>query len=135
MHQDAEAQFGADLITGDLEDLKTAVHAALKKLEEPAPEQPEEQAAAARRFETADSSLVGVGKGALLVSEEFALDQIVGNGTAIDRNEGRARSGAEIVDRLRDADIPASGPDAAYSHSNSVGRRKSRPLSLANQAA
>src|SRR5580700_1356418 len=31
--KDAEAQFGADLITGDLEDLKAAIHAALKKIE------------------------------------------------------------------------------------------------------
>jgi hypothetical protein len=47
LHQDAEAQFGADLITGDLEDLKTSVHATLKKLEKPEPDQPAEQAAAA----------------------------------------------------------------------------------------
>ena len=32
--RDAEAQFGADLVTGDLESLKGAIHAALKKLEE-----------------------------------------------------------------------------------------------------
>ena len=31
--RDPEAQFGADLITGDMEDLKAAIHAALKKLE------------------------------------------------------------------------------------------------------
>jgi len=31
--RDADAQFGADLITGDLEDLKAAIHAALKKIE------------------------------------------------------------------------------------------------------
>jgi hypothetical protein len=35
LHKDAEAQFGADLITGDLETLKAAVHAALQKLEKP----------------------------------------------------------------------------------------------------
>ena len=33
--RDPEAQFGADLITGDLEDLKAAIHAALKKIEVP----------------------------------------------------------------------------------------------------
>ncbi len=49
LHQDAEAQFGADLITGDLEDLKTSIHTTLKKLEKPEPEQPEEQAVAADR--------------------------------------------------------------------------------------
>lgn len=36
LHRDAEAQFGADLITADLEVLKSAVHAALKKAEKPA---------------------------------------------------------------------------------------------------
>lgn len=37
LHNDAAAQVGADLITGDLEHLKGAIHAALKKLERPAP--------------------------------------------------------------------------------------------------
>ena len=40
LHQDAEAQFGADLITGDLEELKTSIHATLKKLETPEQEKP-----------------------------------------------------------------------------------------------
>jgi hypothetical protein len=49
LHQDAEAQFGADLITGDIEALKTSMYATLKKLEKSEPEQPEEQASAADR--------------------------------------------------------------------------------------
>jgi hypothetical protein len=48
LHQDAEAQFGADLITGDLENLKASIHATLKKLERPEPQLPEEQASAAK---------------------------------------------------------------------------------------
>ncbi len=40
LHQDAEAQFGADLITGDIEALKNSIHATLKKLEKPEPKQP-----------------------------------------------------------------------------------------------
>jgi len=36
LHRDAETQFGADLITGDLEALKAAVHCALKGIEEDA---------------------------------------------------------------------------------------------------
>lgn len=40
--RDPEAQFGADLITGDLEDLKAAIHAALKKMEAPEPPKPQE---------------------------------------------------------------------------------------------
>ncbi len=35
LHRDAEAQYGADLITGDFEELKSAVHAALKRSEGP----------------------------------------------------------------------------------------------------
>ena len=37
LHQDAEAQYGADLITGDLEELKTAIHGKLKAIEKPDP--------------------------------------------------------------------------------------------------
>lgn len=47
LHQDAEAQIGADLITSDIESLKTAIHAILTKLEKPEPQLPAEQAAAA----------------------------------------------------------------------------------------
>lgn len=32
LHEDKDVQFGADLITGDLEELKTAIHATLKRL-------------------------------------------------------------------------------------------------------
>lgn len=35
LHGDAEAQFGADLVTADLEQLKSSIHSALKKLEQP----------------------------------------------------------------------------------------------------
>ncbi|UCE63020.1 MAG: hypothetical protein JSU59_09090, partial [Nitrospirota bacterium] len=49
LHQNAEVQFGADLITGDIEDLKTSIYGTLKKLENPEPKQPEEQAADAER--------------------------------------------------------------------------------------
>lgn len=40
LHNDLEAQFGADLITSDLEALKAAVHAALRSLQEPDPGKP-----------------------------------------------------------------------------------------------
>jgi hypothetical protein len=46
LHQDAEAQIGADLITADIEGLKTSIHAILTKLEKPEPQLPREQAAA-----------------------------------------------------------------------------------------
>ncbi len=47
LHQDAEVQFGADLITGDLEYLKASIHATLNRLGEPECKPPGESAAAA----------------------------------------------------------------------------------------
>ncbi len=44
LNQDAETQFGADLITGDLEELKTSIHSTLKKLEKIKPDQHNEHA-------------------------------------------------------------------------------------------
>jgi TIR domain len=42
LHQDAQVQFGADLITADIEQLRGAMHATLKKIEQPEPRQPED---------------------------------------------------------------------------------------------
>lgn len=44
LHQDAETQIGADLITADIESLKTSIHAILTKLEKPEPPPPPGQA-------------------------------------------------------------------------------------------
>lgn len=46
LHQDAEAQFGADLITGNLESLKNTIHATVQKLKEPESKLPDVQDAA-----------------------------------------------------------------------------------------
>lgn len=46
LHRDAETQYGADLITADLEALKASIHATLKRLEQPEPDQPLVRAAA-----------------------------------------------------------------------------------------
>jgi hypothetical protein len=40
LHQDAQAQFGADLIAGAIEELRAAIHATLKKIEQPDLTQP-----------------------------------------------------------------------------------------------
>jgi hypothetical protein len=40
LHADEEMQFGADLITGGIEDVKRAIHSALKELERSGPEPP-----------------------------------------------------------------------------------------------
>jgi hypothetical protein len=43
LHQDAQAQFGADLITGDIEELRCAIHATLRKIEQPEPQLPDRE--------------------------------------------------------------------------------------------
>ena len=57
---DAEAQFGADLITGDLEDLKAAIHAALKKIETPELTPPAKAVAETGETTETDTKLVYV---------------------------------------------------------------------------
>jgi hypothetical protein len=44
LHQDPQAQFGADLIAGDIEELRAAIHDTLRKIEQPEPKQPERDA-------------------------------------------------------------------------------------------
>ena len=51
LHRDAEAQFGADLITGDVEALKTSIHTTLKKLEESEGQPPTGETTHAERAE------------------------------------------------------------------------------------
>ena len=48
LHQDAEAQFGADLIAGAIEELRAAIHASLRKIEQPEPQQSERDASTAQ---------------------------------------------------------------------------------------
>jgi hypothetical protein len=40
LHQDVQAQFGADLIAGDDEELRAAIHTTLRKIEQPEPKKP-----------------------------------------------------------------------------------------------
>ena len=51
---------------------------------------------------------VGAGEGALLVAEQFALEQRLGNRRAIDRHEFLVLTRAEFVDRARHQLLPAS---------------------------
>jgi TIR domain len=48
LHTDAEAQLGADLIAGDIEELRAAVHSTLRQIEQPEPKRPESTAAGER---------------------------------------------------------------------------------------
>src|SRR5262245_13638778 len=49
LHQDANAQLVADLIAGDIEELRTAIHTTLNKIEHPEPKQPERDATEAQQ--------------------------------------------------------------------------------------
>jgi TIR domain-containing protein len=58
LHADAQAQFGADLIAGDIEELRAAIHATLKKIEQPEPRQPERDATQAQAAAGESSKLI-----------------------------------------------------------------------------
>ena len=58
------------------------------------------QRAAGGQLELALPRLAGVGERALLVAEQFAFGQRLGNGRAIDRHERPVAAAAEIMDRL-----------------------------------
>src|SRR5215831_19127306 len=47
LHQDADAQFGADLVAGDIEEVRAAIHATLSKIEQPAAKPPDSTGAEA----------------------------------------------------------------------------------------
>lgn len=58
LHQDAQAQFGADLIAGDIEELRTAIHTTLKKIEQPEPKPPERDAVEASAADGQSGKLI-----------------------------------------------------------------------------
>jgi hypothetical protein len=49
LHQDSNAQFGADLIAGDIEELRAAIHATLSKIQQPGLKQPERDGLGGKR--------------------------------------------------------------------------------------
>ncbi len=61
----------------------------------------EEEGAAVGLLEGALARVGGAGEGALLVAEELALDELLGDGGAVDGDEGRARRAAEHAWRAR----------------------------------
>ena len=62
----------------------------------------EEQRAAVRELEHAGPAIVRAGEGALLVTEDLALEQRLRNRRAVDGDERERRPRAQLVDRLRD---------------------------------
>src|SRR6185295_11296167 len=53
-------------------------------------------------FEESPAITVGVGESSLLVPEQLALQQILGDGAAVDRDERRATPRASAMERARD---------------------------------
>ena len=58
LHQDAQAQFGADLIAGDIEELRAAIHDTLRKIEQPEPKQPEGDSARTQPATAGSSKMI-----------------------------------------------------------------------------
>ena len=58
LHQDALAQFGADLIAGDIEELRAAIHDTLRKIEQPESKRPEGDSARARPATAGSSKMI-----------------------------------------------------------------------------
>ena len=68
----------------------------------------QEQCPASGRFDQAFALHVRSGEGAFLVSEELALEQIFGDGAAIDRDKGPAAARAAPVDGERGHFLPGA---------------------------
>ena len=60
LHQDAQAQLGADLIAGDIEELRAAIHVTLRKIEQPEPKPPEREAIGAQATAGESTKLIYV---------------------------------------------------------------------------
>jgi hypothetical protein len=58
LHQDAQAQLGADLIAGDIEELRAAIHDTLRKIEQPEPKQPERDAAGGQSIAEGSTKMI-----------------------------------------------------------------------------
>ncbi len=69
----------------------------------------EDQRAARRLLEIARASTIGAGKGALLVAEQLALDQLAGDRTTVDGAERTAAPIAQVMDCLRHQLFPRAG--------------------------
>ena len=75
----------------------------------------EEDRAAVGALEVAELARVRVGEGAALVAEQLALEQVLGDGGAVDRHQRAAGARAVVVDRLGD-DLFAGAALAGEQH-------------------
>src|SRR5207244_13397447 len=62
----------------------------------------EEDGAAAHLLELADAAAISAGEGALLVAEQLAFEQVLGNGRAVQRQERRLGTWAMLIDGAGD---------------------------------
>ena len=79
----------------------------------------EEQRAAVGDLEESLAVGVGAGEGPLAVAEELALDQVFGQGAAVDRDEGPIGAAALVVEAARDQLLARAG--LAQDHDRGVG--------------
>ena len=86
----------------------------------------EEQRAAVRPLEKAAMLPDRPGKAALLVTEEFALNQLRRDRTAIDRQKGMGATPRQFMNRLRDHFL--AGPALAHQQHADRGWRNARDL-------
>ena len=70
----------------------------------------EEQRAAVSEFQLADlTAAAGAAEGSVLVAEQLGLDELAGNGRAVDSYKGATRSGAGVVDTLSNELLAGTG--------------------------
>ena len=90
----------------------------------------EEEAALVGHLELPELLLVGVGEGPLLVAEELALEEGLGDRRTVERDERAAAAGALVVDRLGDELLPRAAL-TGDEHGRLEGRdREHRPEDL-----
>ena len=68
----------------------------------------QKQRAAVGLFEAADTPAIGARERPLLMTEELALEQGFGEGSAVHRDEGPVRARAERVNRTRELALPCA---------------------------
>ena len=81
----------------------------------------EEERAAVGDLEQPLAVGVGAGEGPFAVAEELALDEVLGQGAAVDRDEGVAGAAALVVEVAGDQLLAGAG--LAQDHHAGIGRR------------
>ncbi|MEJ0042377.1 MAG: hypothetical protein WDM81_09230 [Rhizomicrobium sp.] len=79
----------------------------------------QEQRAAFGLFEAADAAIGRPGKGAALMAEQFAFDELLGDRSHVDRDEGAVAPLAVIVQRPRDEFLARAA--FAHDHDREIG--------------